>query len=371
MSLRRKTLANAAVGTPQSTNSSNSASPFPQTPRTRESIVIHRSPAATPSISTNVAFDWEAARARRPAPFSTPQTGRKSIGVAGTPLRKGIVRQKSAYERISSLPSQISFQIAMFPANVPLPKPQTSAFIVGGVLHFIHLCVRLNVASKVPDSDLGWEDMYREGEGHSWFDWTVPITLGLIAASVLNALYLFTRVKLYRLHLRPDPVSSPNAKFVAAQLDFQPLAPAPLTRRVLKMLWFGFSTSWRFLLGLQLPVRDPPPPPKVARVQQLEVWTPGEFESMLFNIYSPAQALLWSATGSSNWISTVIIMGFVGGQTAVLTHFFKTLVKDKEIIATEVLNEYNSGFVYPRINPIRKDVAVQTHQSEIVNVWED
>lgn len=28
-------------------------------------------------------------------------------------------------------------------------------------------------------------------------------------------------------------------------------------------------------------------------------------------------------------------------------------------------------FVYPRINPIRKDVAVMTHQSEIVNVWED
>jgi hypothetical protein len=28
-------------------------------------------------------------------------------------------------------------------------------------------------------------------------------------------------------------------------------------------------------------------------------------------------------------------------------------------------------FVNPRINPIRRDVAVMTHQSEVVNVWEE
>lgn len=59
----------------------------------------------------------------------------------------------------------------MFPANVPLPKPQTSAWIVGGTLHFIHFCVRVDQIRKIPDSDLGWEDMFHEGEGLSWFDW--------------------------------------------------------------------------------------------------------------------------------------------------------------------------------------------------------
>jgi len=38
-------------------------------------------------------------------------------------------------------------------------------------MHFLHLCIRVSQVSKVPDSDLGWEDMYREGEGDSWFDW--------------------------------------------------------------------------------------------------------------------------------------------------------------------------------------------------------
>ena len=28
-------------------------------------------------------------------------------------------------------------------------------------------------------------------------------------------------------------------------------------------------------------------------------------------------------------------------------------------------------FVYPRINPIRKDVAVMTNQAEIVDIWAD
>lgn len=353
------------------------ASPLvlPHTPRNRASVLVDRSPAATPSISSNIAFDWDAARARRPAPYATPQSvnraPRRSMGVPGTPVRKGVVRKKGLIERVMAIPSLIAFHIAIFPANVPLPKQQTSAWIIGGTLHFLHLCVRVSQVRKIPDSDLGWEEMYREGEGESWFDWTVPMTILLFVAAVLNAVYLFTRIKLYRLHLRPDPVSSPNAKFVAAQLDFQPLEPPPLKARIAKSLWYGFSASWRFLLGMAPPKVSSLPPGKTARVQQLEVWTPGELEMMLFNVYSPAHVFLWMATGSSNWILMLFIMGLVGVQANAMTHSYKALLKDKEIIAAEVFNEYNQGFVYPRINPVRKDVAVMTHQSEVVHVWED
>ena len=38
-------------------------------------------------------------------------------------------------------------------------------------MHLFHLFVRVSRTQKVPDSDLGWEDMYREGEGEPWFDW--------------------------------------------------------------------------------------------------------------------------------------------------------------------------------------------------------
>jgi len=73
--------------------------------------------------------------------------------------------------RITSIPSAVAFEIALFPHNVPLPPPKISARILGGVMHLFHLCVRVSRIRKVPDSDLGWEDMYREGEGEPLFDW--------------------------------------------------------------------------------------------------------------------------------------------------------------------------------------------------------
>ena len=59
----------------------------------------------------------------------------------------------------------------MFPHNVPLPEPRISAWLLGGGMHLLHLMVRISQVNDVPDSDSGWEDMYREHEGSSWFDW--------------------------------------------------------------------------------------------------------------------------------------------------------------------------------------------------------
>lgn len=73
--------------------------------------------------------------------------------------------------RITSIPSNIAFQIALFPHNLPLPSSKTSARIIGSAMHFLHLCTRISQINKVPDSDVGWEDMYHEGEGTPWFDW--------------------------------------------------------------------------------------------------------------------------------------------------------------------------------------------------------
>jgi hypothetical protein len=98
----------------------------------------------------------------------------------------------------------------------------------------------------------------------------VPLTLLLVAASVLNTVYLFTRVRLYHMHRQPDPVASPNASFVPADLDFNPVEPPSMmsvrtavppvphnlltnrivSQRVSKASWRAFVAFWRFLLGL-------------------------------------------------------------------------------------------------------------------------
>lgn len=217
MALRRLAQTNhagAASGSPRSpqvasTLGSPAGSPMssttPSTPRNRVSIGTYRSPASTPSISSSVPFDWDAARSRRPPPYSTPlqnSRGRASAGVGnsipGTPIRRAVIRKKGIIERytacnylinvskpafttrITSIPSTIAFEIALFPQNVPLPTPTKSAILLGGFMHFVHLCIRFTQVSKVPDSELGWEDLYGETEGTSWFDWVRNITSSLL-----------------------------------------------------------------------------------------------------------------------------------------------------------------------------------------------
>ncbi|KAF8964693.1 hypothetical protein BDZ97DRAFT_1939044 [Flammula alnicola] len=370
MALRRFAQENNAAASPRSPKGPVPESPSsgfqPTTPRNRLSYGIHRSPADTPSISSSIPFDWEAARSRAPPPYATPLRGRKSVGTGtvGTP-RKAIVRKKGVFERIKNLPSTIAFEIALFPHNVPLPKPKTSARILGGAIHLMHFFI---LASH--DSEEGW-DRLSGVQKSSWFDWTTPITIILISASILNTYNMWTRTKNYKFHHRTDPIASPHAKFVTTTLDLVPLAQPSLSERIRSNLWYAFSFSWRFLLGLQPPKRATAPKEKTSRVLELDTWDPNEMELELFSIYSPAHALLWLAMGSSNWLFSLMIMGVVGVQLNALTHSYTQLLKDKQIISSETMKEYNDVFVNPRINPIRRDVAVMTHQAEVVSVWEE
>lgn len=86
MSLRRFAQTNNAGVTatsPRSSDSSIGSTPTtpnrpkagPSTPRTR--LVYPHSPLTSPSLSANVPFDWEAARARKPPPYASPLAGRR------------------------------------------------------------------------------------------------------------------------------------------------------------------------------------------------------------------------------------------------------------------------------------------------------
>lgn len=110
MALRRLAQTNnAASASPRNPDSPASPSPLgssvngalPSTPRNRVSMGAYRSPASTPSISSSIPFDWNAARSRKPPPYGSPLQSR-SQGVGGsipsTP-RKRVVRKKSLVEK--------------------------------------------------------------------------------------------------------------------------------------------------------------------------------------------------------------------------------------------------------------------------------
>ncbi|TFK54871.1 hypothetical protein OE88DRAFT_1710647 [Heliocybe sulcata] len=383
MSLRRfahaKTNTNG-YGSPNKASSSEQVSPStespPKTPvRSGRASFIY-SPSAVPSKYSTVPFDWDAARAHKPPPYGSPLSTRKPKprkSEAGVASRR-IVRKKSLVERVTSIPSTIAFHISLFPHNVPLPEPQTSAVLVGGLLHFIHLCVRISRIRKVPDSDLGWEDMYREGEDEPWFDWTIPTSFLLIGAASLNAMYLFTRLRIYHLHNQREVVSSPRARFVPMHLDFAPLEPPSAVSRVRSAAWSAFVAFWRWLLNMG-PRSASVSKDRPEQVQALEVWSPGEFESRLFCIYSPIAPFLWMVTNGSNWMLMAFIMAGVGAQVRslfatenlqLLATNYEGLLKDRKIIAEEVMHEYNDKFVMPRVSHHRREIGVMTHESEMV-----
>ena len=126
-------------------------------------------PSPVPSQrSASACLPAPASRLRAPPPGASC-AGRVSSNGASRPCLCPCV--PLTHPSITSIPSQIAFEVALFPHNMPLPAPRTAAWLIGATLHVLHLCVRISQIRSVPDSDLGWEDMYREGEGESWFDW--------------------------------------------------------------------------------------------------------------------------------------------------------------------------------------------------------
>jgi hypothetical protein len=149
---------------------------------------------------------------------------------------------------------------------------------------------------------------------------TVPVSCLLVLGSILNAVYLFSRMKLYRMHRRKEAVSSPNAAFVSAKLDIE---PPSLGSRVASRAWHAFSTFWRFLLGMSGPAENTA---ILGKVIELNVWNPGEMERRLICLYSPAHSLLWMATNSANWMMIMIIMVIVGTQVSGYNDLFNLMI---------------------------------------------
>ncbi len=69
------------------------------------------------------------------------------------------------------MPSNIMFELSLFPHNVPLPAPKTSARLLGGLMHSAHFIIRVSRLRNIPDDELNWEDLYNESRGTNWFDW--------------------------------------------------------------------------------------------------------------------------------------------------------------------------------------------------------
>ena len=93
---------------------------------------------------------------------------------------------------IRDLPAAIAFEIALFPKNVPLPSPKTSARILGGTIHFLHLCINAS-----HESDHSWDSLSRN-QNDAWFDWVGSLYVLFLCLLILH--YRLRRSRFYSCH---------------------------------------------------------------------------------------------------------------------------------------------------------------------------
>ncbi|GAA6011656.1 hypothetical protein JCM11491_004723 [Sporobolomyces phaffii] len=189
-----------------------------------------------------------------------------------------------------------------------------------------------------------------------WIGWTLSVVLVLV--SVANAVYLATRTRKYQLMLRKDPLSSPNAK--AAALRFAPPSAAgqnqTLLSRVRDYVWpsshHGRSAS--------------EPEPHSFPIQELHVWTPEYvlWSVRLFTGYPPPVALMYHFLSPATFVPFVVVGPAVVAVVGGVVSLYGGVVRDRQILATETMHEYNATFVYPRVSVAKRDAATSTDELE-------
>lgn len=102
---------------------------------------------------------------------------------------------------------------------------------------------------------------------------------------------------------------------------------------------------------------------------ELSVWVPSKFRLALASTLSPVLlAILYTLTELPYWKVLLVALGF-SASLQYLSTKFAVLVQDKQVLYQEMFEEYNSKFVKPKTNILKKDVVIDaTFGSEAPSV---
>ena len=176
----------------------------------------------------------------------------------------------------------------------------------------------------------------------------------LVAISLANAVFTITRVRHYRLfeaNIDRMP-ETPSAKRVKVQSE--PTSSSPL----------------RFLSNI-MPTETAESRAHADRkndVWELSVWDPLPACLRLFCLFSPGHVLVYmlflpvaplDQRPSVTVFNCLVLQAILSTQLLFLQSRFSQQVKDTSIIHREVLHEYDTKFVHPRLHPVVRDAGTQ------------
>ncbi|KAF2226198.1 hypothetical protein BDZ85DRAFT_232567 [Elsinoe ampelina] len=230
---------------------------------------------------------------------------------------------------------------------------------IGAAANFIYVIARANSGSAASSRS---SDVFGDFDGRSssgWFTWLCSFMSHLLALlAVLNAVYTFFRKRHYRLFESSIDAmpSTPSARRV--NVDSSPASSSPL----------------RYLTNL---VKSPTAqscahPDQKRDVWEISVWDPKDLNLELFTLFSPGHVLIYwlflptvsaDPRPSVTVVTSVLLSALLSVQLVAMRRSFTQQAKDLKIINKEVMNEYDTKFVHPHLNPPVRDVGTQTRES--------
>ena len=178
----------------------------------------------------------------------------------------------------------------------------------------------------------------------------------LLLFSLSNAFYTVTRTRKYRLFQANVEVKpqTPSARRVKVDAGQSPVASSPL----------------RYLANMVL--TDTPEsrahPDKETDVWEISVWDPLPVSLRLFCLFGPGNVLVYmlflplaplDPRPSVTVFNALILQIIISIPLLAFCTLFTQQSKDAAIIQKEVMHEYDTKFVHPRLHPVVRDVGTQ------------
>ncbi|KAL7949945.1 hypothetical protein V8C42DRAFT_186494 [Trichoderma barbatum] len=264
-----------------------------------------------------------------------------------------LVRRRSLWERITSMLNPMDFLLWL---SEEMETRDWDSKLAGTQLglgmNFAFLLARANsgASSEWSDGDIFGDDLRPSLLSFV----TYPIVWGLVLFSFVNAAYALTRTRKYRLfeaNIEQAP-STPSARRVQVQ-------SSPMTT----------SSSLQYLADrLSGSAESRAHPDKKRDVWELAVWDPLPISLRIGCLFSPGHVLAYllflplaplDPQPSVTVFNTILMQVVLSAQMLFLSSRFSQQAKDNAIIQKEVMNEYNTKFVHPRLHPVVRDVGTQ------------
>lgn len=222
---------------------------------------------------------------------------------------------------------------------------------LGLTANFLFLIARAN-SGRSSKSD----DVFGETNGSGWGSFFIyPLVWFLVCASAFNAFYTLTRSRQYRLfetNVEKAGPSTPSAHRV--RVDSSPASSSPL--RFLTDILASDSAESRAH------------PDKTRDVWEISVWDPLPVSLYFLVYFSPVHVVVYmlflplvplDPRPSVTVFNCLLLQVITSAQLYLLESRYSQQSKDTSIIQREVLHEYDTKFVHPRLHPVVREVATQ------------